>query len=175
MTAPGHAVASATADRLNGLDDASAAVELASCCAARSWLDAMLDARPYRSDAELFARSDGLVAALDDAGLAEALAAHGRIGERREGQDREAAWSRDEQAAALAAGGDVQARLARGNRAYEERFGRIFLVRAAGRTAEEMLAALHDRLRHDEETERTVVLHELTAIVRLRLTALGRA
>ena len=36
----------------------------------------------------------------------------------------------------------VRAALVDGNRAYEERFGHVFLIRAAGRTPEEMLAEL---------------------------------
>jgi 2-oxo-4-hydroxy-4-carboxy-5-ureidoimidazoline decarboxylase len=59
-----------------------------------------------------------------------------------------------------------------GNRAYEERFGRVFLIRASGRTAEQMYDELQARLGHDDETERVVVLHELADIVRLRLTKL---
>ena len=60
-------------------------------------------------------------------------------------------------------------RLDEGNRRYEERFGRVFLIRAAGRSAEEMLAALEQRLGHDDDTERDVVRRELAEIVRLRL------
>jgi 2-oxo-4-hydroxy-4-carboxy-5-ureidoimidazoline decarboxylase len=66
----------------------------------------------------------------------------------------------------------VQERLAEGNRRYEERFGHVFLIRAAGRSAEEMLAALEQRLGHDDDTERDVVRRELAEIVRLRLLKL---
>ena len=62
-----------------------------------------------------------------------------------------------------------RARIAEGNRAYEQRFGHVFLIRAAGRTADEMLAALTERLGNDPETERDVVRRELAEIVRLRL------
>jgi 2-oxo-4-hydroxy-4-carboxy-5-ureidoimidazoline decarboxylase len=63
----------------------------------------------------------------------------------------------------------TRAALVEANRAYEERFGHVFLIRAAGRTAEEMLAALDERLRNDPQTERDVVRRELAQIVRLRL------
>ena len=52
---------------------------------------------------------------------------------------------------------DVLARLAEGNRRYEETFGRIYLVRAKGRTAEEMLVLLEERLRNDPDAELLVV------------------
>ncbi len=66
-----------------------------------------------------------------------ALAHHPRIGERAAGSSAEASLSRSEQAG-LQTSDDVSARLEAGNRAYEERFGRVFLIRAAGRSSEEL-------------------------------------
>jgi 2-oxo-4-hydroxy-4-carboxy-5-ureidoimidazoline decarboxylase len=143
--------------------------ELRACCAADAWVTRVQAARPTSSVKALLDLSDDIVLSLDDAGLDQALAAHARIGERRLGSTTEDRWSRTEQAGALGAVDDVAERLADGNRAYEERFGHVFLVRAAGRTAEEMLAALTERLRNDPQTERDVVRRELAEIVRLRL------
>lgn len=154
---------------LNRLDAERATGELRVCCAADAWVHGMLGARPFVSLSTLLDTSDALVGSLDDEGLAQALAAHGRIGERHAGATREAAWSRAEQGAVLSSGTDVHERLREGNREYERRFGRIFLVRAAGRTPEEIDGALRERLTHDDATERDVVLHQLAEIVRLRL------
>jgi len=159
-------------DWLNGLDEDDAATELRVCCAAGSWVQGMVAARPFTSPEHLGQTSDGLVAALDDQGLAEALAAHARIGERRSGESREDSWSRAEQAGALGAAADLRDLLEQGNRDYEERFGHVFLIRAAGRSAQEMYDAQRSRLGNDEDTERTVVLHELAEVVRLRLEGL---
>ena len=159
-------------DRLNGLDEDAAAAQLRVCCAAGAWVDGMVGARPFTSADQLTETSDLLVAALDDDGLAEALAAHARIGERRTGGSREDTWSRTEQAGALTADAELQRLLREGNAAYEQRFGRVFLIRAAGRSAQEMYDALQSRLANDEDTERAVVLQELAAIVRLRLEGL---
>lgn len=63
---------------------------------------------------------------------------------------------------------DVRPALAAANRAYEERFGRIFLTCAAGRSGAEMLAELRQRLENNEETERVVVTAELRKIALLR-------
>nr|MBA3991602.1 2-oxo-4-hydroxy-4-carboxy-5-ureidoimidazoline decarboxylase [Propionibacteriales bacterium] len=52
---------------------------------------------------------------------------------------------------------------------YERRFGHVYLVSAAGRTGEELLAVLRGRLDNDRETERQVVRRELARITRLRL------
>ena len=67
---------------------------------------------------------------------------------------------------------EVLQRLADGNRAYEERFGHVYLVYATGRSAGEMLDLLHRRLGNDPAAERTVVLGELAKINRLRLAKL---
>ena len=91
------------------------------------------------------------------------------FGERRLGTTTEDRWSRTEQAGALDAADEVAARLEEGNRRYEERFDHVFLIRAAGRSGDEMLAALEERLGNDPATERDVVRRELAEIVRLRL------
>jgi 2-oxo-4-hydroxy-4-carboxy-5-ureidoimidazoline decarboxylase len=143
--------------------------ELRACCAADAWLARIEAARPIPSAKALLDLSDDTVLSLDDTALEQALAAHARLGERRLGSTAEDRWSRTEQAGALAAEATTAERLAAGNRAYEERFGHVFLIRAAGRSAEEMLAALDERLRNDPRTELDVVRRELAEIVRLRL------
>lgn len=143
--------------------------DLRACCAADAWLAAIQAARPFPSARALLALSDDTVRSCDDAALDQALAAHARIGERRLGSTTEDRWSRTEQAGALGAQADLAEQIAEGNRRYEERFGHVFLIRAAGRSAEEMLAALTERLRNDPQTERDVVRRELAEIVRLRL------
>jgi 2-oxo-4-hydroxy-4-carboxy-5-ureidoimidazoline decarboxylase len=146
--------------------------QLRACCAADAWLTRMSLARPFASVKSAVDLSDEIVLGLDDLALDQALAAHARIGERRLGVTTEDRWSRTEQAGALAVDTAVQERLAEGNRRYEERFGHVFLIRAAGRSAEEMLAALEQRLGHDDDTEGDVVRRELAEIVRLRLLKL---
>jgi 2-oxo-4-hydroxy-4-carboxy-5-ureidoimidazoline decarboxylase len=64
---------------------------------------------------------------------------------------------------------DVRAALVDGNRAYEERFDHVFLIRAAGRSPEEVLAQLRRRLDNDAETERTEVTEQLAQITGLRV------
>jgi 2-oxo-4-hydroxy-4-carboxy-5-ureidoimidazoline decarboxylase len=66
----------------------------------------------------------------------------------------------------------TRAALAEGNRAYEQRFDRVFLVRAAGRSPEELLAELRRRLGNDEETERAEVTGQLAEITALRVREL---
>ena len=63
---------------------------------------------------------------------------------------------------------DVAERLAEGNRAYEERFDRVFIIRAAGRGAEEILRELRRRLDNTDEAERAETIEQLTQIALLR-------
>lgn len=142
---------------------------LRACCAADAWVHRLQAARPVADAKALLDLSDETVLSLDEAALEQALAAHARLGERRLGSTTEDRWSHTEQAGALTAGADVAARLAEGNRRYEQRFGHVFLIRAAGRTAQEMLTALEERLGNDPATERDVTRREVAEIVRLRL------
>src|SRR3712207_9057325 len=88
----------------------------------------------FRSDLdELLTVSDRAIRELGPDDLAEALAAHPRIGQRVGGSSTEAAWSRQEQSGMDDADAEVRAALREGNVAYEERFDRVFLIRAAGR------------------------------------------
>lgn len=157
------------ATALDRLSPAAADALLRPACASDDWVAAMVAARPFGSLAAVVDRSDAVLAELGWPAVLAALAAHPRIGDRPAGAGLEASWSRQEQAGAANAGADVRTALHDGNVAYEQRFGHVFLIRATGRTATEMLAALTERLGHDDATEQQVVRRELAAVVRGRL------
>jgi 2-oxo-4-hydroxy-4-carboxy-5-ureidoimidazoline decarboxylase len=148
-----------------------ARTELLSCCASPAWAEQMLAARPYHSIDEVMALTDRAVAGVSEAELDAALAGHPRIGERAAASDRRD-WSSQEQAGVGGAAGGVRRALADGNRAYERRFGHVYLVCATGQTADELLALLLRRLGNDAADERAVVRDELAKINRIRLTKL---
>ena len=158
-------------DRLhafNQLDAAEAAGVLRPCLDVERWVDALVEGRPYRTLPDLFAAAQSAAEPFTRAEVESALAHHPRIGERARGATTEAGMSRSEQAA-LVLDADVESRLAEGNRAYERRFGRVFLIRAAGRSSEEILAQLQTRLGHDQDTEDDVVADQLRQIALVRL------
>lgn len=157
--------------RFNDLVRDQAESELLACCAVPRWAATVALGRPYPDVGSLTAGGLRALAQLSWDEVALALAAHPRIGQRADGSSREAAWSRQEQGDA-AASPEADA-LREANVAYEERFGHVFLVAAAGRTPADMLASALARLDNDEETERTVVREELGKIVRLRLERLA--
>jgi 2-oxo-4-hydroxy-4-carboxy-5-ureidoimidazoline decarboxylase len=153
-------------DWLNAAPDADLRTALSACCAAASWVARVGAGRPYPDEDALYAASDAATAALDDAGLSQALAAHPRIGERAAGRG---AWSRQEQAGVAGAGDVLRGQLAEANAAYEQRFRHVYLVCATGRSAAELLAVGRARPEHDPATERRVVLGELAKINQLQL------
>jgi len=154
---------------LDRASPADAAGLLRPSCASARWVAELVAGRPHGDLDRLLAASDAAIAGLGWADVSEALAAHPRIGERAAGASREAAWSRGEQAGAAGAEAEVQAGLAAGNAEYEARFGHVFLICAAGRSGDEMLAELRARLGNREADEQQVVRRELGAIARLRL------
>ncbi|MGE0298408.1 2-oxo-4-hydroxy-4-carboxy-5-ureidoimidazoline decarboxylase [Pseudonocardia sp.] len=139
-------------------------VVLAQVCSSPQWVRRLVLSRPHATRATLVARSDAALADLPEDEIDRALAGHPRIGER-SGH----ASSRREQAGVAAADPQVLAALAEGNRAYEDRFGHVYLVCANGRPAEELLAVLRARLSNDPAAERRVLREELRRINRLRL------
>ena len=147
--------------------------DLRACCAAPGWSATLLSGRPYGKRSEIVAAAETAARGLSWAEVLVGLSAHPRIGERAQGDSREAAWSRREQAAA-ATDGDAAtaAALVAANRAYEERFGHVFLIFASGRTPGEVLAAARARLANDDAAERAVVTGELGKIAVLRLERL---
>lgn len=153
---------------LDAATPAAAEAALRACCASRAWVAAMAARRPFGSPAALLAAAEEAADRLGPDDWHEAVAAHPRIGERAGG------WSAREQAQAAAADAPTLQVLAEGNRRYEERFGHVFLIRAAGRSAEEILAALRERLANDPDTELRVAAEQQREITRLRLEALLR-
>lgn len=160
---------------LNALPSADAEAELLTCCGARAWARQVAALRPFADEDALFATADEVWWGLDRTEWLEAFRSHPRIGERKAeaGQTaREQGWSRGEQAAMDAAEDATRRALAEGNRAYEARFGHIYLVCASGRSADELLSILTARLDNDPEMELRVAAGEQAKITRLRLEKL---
>lgn len=151
----------------DALPDDEAVALLQTCCSSPAWAHRVAAARPYGNRDALLRAAADLALTLSDAELADALSGHPRIGERSD-----SAASQREQASVATSTAEVRAALAAGNRAYEEKFGHVYLVRAAGRSAGELLGILNRRLGHDAETERGEVRAALADINRLRLELL---
>jgi 2-oxo-4-hydroxy-4-carboxy-5-ureidoimidazoline decarboxylase len=136
---------------------------LLECLSVPRWADEVRAGGPYADKQALLRAADAAARELTDAELAQALRGHPRIGER--GGTR----SVQEQSGVDVGADDVAGRLADGNAAYERRFERVFLIRAAGRDAEQILGELERRLRNDDVTERAETVDNLREIALLRL------
>ena len=158
-----------TLEQFNSAEEDAAERLLLACAAVPRWARAVAAGRPYASRDALLDAARTAASPWTEEEVDAALARHPRIGERTEGQDADAAHSRREQSGVDTSDADVAERLRAGNRAYEERFGRVFLIRAAGRSAAEILSALDERLGNDPATERRVVAEQLREIAVLRL------
>jgi len=145
---------------------------LTACLNVPRWVDDVVARAPFASLDALVAAAAEAATPLSPAEVDHALADHPRIGERPAGSGAAAAFSRAEQASSDAADEELAARLTAGNAAYEAKFGRVFLIRAAGRTRAEILAELERRIRLDPGEEVGVVATELRAIALLRLPQL---
>lgn len=154
--------------QFNQLPADRALAAIAHCVAIPRWQQAIVAARPYSSSAALYQQARALAAQWNAEEFTQALRAHPRIGERASGADKEAALSRQEQAA-VGEDAAVQQALRQANQQYEQRFGHLFLIRAKGRSGEEMLAALQRRLGNSPEQELQEALIQLRDITLLRL------
>jgi 2-oxo-4-hydroxy-4-carboxy-5-ureidoimidazoline decarboxylase len=164
---------------LNVLDDDQAARELQRCCGSSRWARMMAAGRPFSSVAAVERAADECWQRLDTADILEAFAAHPKIGDpgRAGAAGRAAAghpgrWAAHEQSGVRNAPDEVRKRLALGNRAYEARFGYIFIICATGKTADDMLASLEARLNHAPADELRIAAEEQRQITRLRLKKL---
>lgn len=161
--------------RLNAMPQGEAEAELLTCCGSREWAWRMAAMRPFRTEPLLFDAAHEVWWSLDREAWLEAFRSHPRIGERRAeaGQTaREQGWSRGEQAGMDAAADTTRAAMAELNRRYEERFGHIYLVYASGRTAEELLSLLEQRLHNPPDAELRVAAEEQARITATRLQKL---
>ncbi|NQX13531.1 2-oxo-4-hydroxy-4-carboxy-5-ureidoimidazoline decarboxylase [Microbacteriaceae bacterium VKM Ac-2855] len=152
--------------------DAELRTGLLACLAVPRWVDDVTRRAPYSSLDALIDVARSAASPLSPAEVDEALADHPRIGEKHAGAGRSSAFSASEQASSQSSDEMLAAALLDGNRAYEQRFGRVFLIRAAGRSRAEILAELHRRLELDDETESFVVGSELREIALLRIRSL---
>jgi 2-oxo-4-hydroxy-4-carboxy-5-ureidoimidazoline decarboxylase len=159
-------------EELDSLPRDAAAEILSSCCGSTRWTAAMVARRPFGTREALLRAADEEWNRLSPSDWLEAFSHHPRIGERRATarvDARARRWSEAEQSRAAGSHDRVKQELANAQREYETRFGHIFLICAAGKTSEEILAVLRTRMANDPDTELRVAAEEQRQITRLRL------
>jgi len=158
--------------RWNGLPLEEAVCEILPCCGSRTWSASMAAQRPIRDESSLLATSDTIWRSLGESDWFEAFRSHPRIGEmskEKVASAQSSTWSEQEQEKAATADEAVKMALKWGNREYEQKFGRIFIVCATGKSAREILEILRRRLHNDEATELQQAAEEQRQIMHIRL------
>ena len=160
---------------LNALSPGQAAEEFLKCCGSKNWARRLTSARPFAGLDELIAEAERAWWSLDSEDWLEAFHSHPKIGEKKaaaptavEAQQ----WSEDEQSGIRDSTQQTLDALAKLNQTYEEKFGYIFIVCASGKSSEEMLAMLRDRLKNNAAEELRIAAGEQAKITELRLRKL---
>ena len=157
--------------RWNELDAEAAAREVLPCCGSTAWAEALAARRPFEDAAELFTISDAVWSGLAEDDWCEAFDSHPRIGQQKAkaATAESLAWSSEEQRAAMNSDETAKLALVEANRQYEEKFGRIFIVCASGRSTAEILAICKGRMDNDAAREMLEAAEQQRQITQLRL------
>lgn len=158
----------------NLLDAKAASREILPCCGSRAWACGVAALRPISAPEQMFAASDRVWGGLTERDWQEAFDSHPRIGQQhaRAATAESLLWSAQEQKAAVSAAAQEDTTtlaLAAGNRQYEDRFGRIFIVCASGKSAMEILSILNARMQNSVATEWFEAGEQQRQITQLRL------
>ncbi len=162
-------------DELNNWDSIKIVEELFKCCGSTKWAKGLSEKRPFTSLQDLFDKSDEVWSTSTKEDGLEAFSHHPKIGNLKNLEEKfnsTKAWAGNEQAAVNQATQETLIALAKGNETYESKFGYIFIVCATGKSAEEMLSLLNERIDNDFETEFTIAMGEQNKITKIRLEKL---
>jgi allantoicase len=161
--------------RFNQLSRGQARQALLDCCGSAKWAQQIVAQRPFASEAHIYEAADKVWAQLGRKDWLEAFRRHPAIGtaKAKEKQSKLARqWSAEEQGAAQRSSAETLAVLSAANDAYHAAFGYLFLICAMGKTSEEILQNLQQRLSNEPEVELRVAAEEQRKITRLRLEKL---
>jgi len=160
---------------LNMLHEAGLKEKLQQCCGSSRWIYSMVQSRPFQHANDLLAKADLAWSDTSEKDWLEAFSHHPKIGDLKSIETKFAStksFAKDEQGSVTTAMQEVLKQLAQGNALYEKKFGFIFIVCATGKSAEEMLHLLNDRLSNDRDAELKIAAAEQLKITKLRLQKL---
>ena len=154
----------------NALDPDSAVNAILPCNGSHAWAEQMARLRPFATPFDLTCTADIIWRALPEKDWQQAFDSHPRIGEHKakSATAESLKWSAGEQSAANP-DDEAKTALAAGNHAYEQKFGRIFIVCATGKSAAQMLAILNQRMANDPATELREAAEQQRQITQIRL------
>lgn len=160
---------------LNNLSREEAYAAFEKCCGAEKWINAMVMNRPYLQKHEILNAADKNWKSCTKEDWLQAFRHHPKIGDLSSLSKKYAntkKWAGNEQKGVEAASLETLKQLAEGNRLYEAKFGFIFIVFATGKSAQEMLTLLQQRLPNERTTELRIAAAEQHKITKIRLEKL---
>jgi len=151
-------------DAFNAMPMRRAVHAVFECCSSVPLAADLARARPFDGHEQLFRCADTLLFGLSEESVDSVLQDYPDAG-RRAGSEK----SQSEQRAITGERPEVMDELAKTSQTYLRHFGFGFVMFINGYCADDVLAAMTDRLLNDYETERKVVRNELALINRTRL------
>ncbi len=149
--------------------------ELFKCCGSSAWVNRMVPFFPAEDLVEVLEDAEEEWYKCNREDWKEAFAHHpkiGDVGSLKNNFASTAQWASSEQSRVNMASGETIQALMKANEEYEKKFGYIFIVSAAGKSAEEILGMLHSRLINNPEDEIEIAADEQNKITKLRLEKL---
>lgn len=156
----------------NSIPNDEAFKEFLSCCGSERWASQMVKCRPFENAEQLRDHARDVWLKLDTADWLEAFRSHPKIGERKaeaSASQKAQQWSGQEQSGVHNASRQTLDSIAALNQEYAAKFGYIFIVCATGKSSEEMLAILRQRLANEPDDELRIAANEQAKITELRL------
>lgn len=160
---------------LNNLRSEERKQELHKCCGAEAWVERINALFPFSTKEDLLQKADEVWNQLSESDWLQAFRYHPKIGDVTSLKEKFAStakWAAGEQSSVQEASQQTIEELAEGNKAYEEKFGFIFIVCATGKSAEEMLEILKSRLPNTNGIEIKIAAAEQAKITKIRLEKL---
>jgi 2-oxo-4-hydroxy-4-carboxy-5-ureidoimidazoline decarboxylase len=163
-----------TLKEFNSLAPGVVESELFRCCGCTRWVKKLMEGFPFKSLNDLKKYSDEQWSNCTNSDFLEAFSHHPRIGDKAKSEKLSATkdWAEEEQSGVDRNDLSILEQLAEANIAYEKKFGFIFIVCATGKTSEEMLAIIRQRMKNDIETEINAAAAEQNKITHLRIDKL---
>lgn len=150
----------------NNLPEATAKKELFACCGSTKWTDAMMAHFPFISEKQLVDLSAKIwYDECTESDWRESFTHHPKIGDVKSLTEK---FAGKEQAGVAVASTQTIEALAKANTDYEAKNGFIFIVCATGKSADEMLQILLDRLKNTPEEELHIAMGEQQKISIIR-------
>ena len=157
---------------LNNLSASALEAAFFQCCSAHRWVKKMRDALPFDSVDSVLASNVVIWRSLGEKDYLEAFDGHPKIGDPaslKKKYQTTLKMASHEQSSVEHAGDEVIEELVDYNKAYEAKFGYIFIVCATGKSAIEMLDILKIRMENDPQEEIIIAAYEQEKITHIRL------